>query len=149
MEQINSNTMTITNVVKYKIEVYDITAASGYVSGLQEGVSATNDNCIELFDHSKYSSLPSGAGENLTAANIEDKFNRKKYTDVNTAKTAIISDALASAITAQCNKVEYALNNGDLTITCYFDAPSKETTLATAMHTDGWSKERGAVLSTI
>ena len=149
MEQINSNTMTITNVVKYKIEVYDITAASGYVSGLQEGVSATNDNCIELFDHSKYSSLPSGAGENLTAVNLEDKFNRKKYTDVNTAKTAIISDALASAITAQCNKVEYALNNGDLTITCYFDAPSKETTLATAMHTDGWSKERGAVLSTI
>lgn len=141
--------MTVTNVVKYKIEVYDITAASGYVSGLADGVTATDDNCIELFDHSKYASLPSGAGEYLTAANLETKFNRKRYTDVNTAKTAIISDTLASAITAQTYKVEYALSNGDLTITCYFDASSKETTLATAINADGWSKERGAVLSTI
>ena len=141
--------MTVTNVVKYKIEVYDITAASGYVSGLAEGVTATNDNCIELFDHSKYASLPGGAGENLTAANLESKFNRKRYTDVNTAKTAIISDTLASAITAQTHKVEYALSNGDLVITAYFDASSKATTLATAINADGWSKERGAVLSTI
>lgn len=140
--------MTVTNVVKYKIEVYDITAASGYVSGLAEGVTATNDNCIELFDHSKYASLPSGA-DALTAANLESKFNRKRYTDVNTAKTAIISDTLASAITAQTHKVEYALSNGDLVITAYFDASSKATTLATAINADGWSKERGAVLSTI
>tara|TARA_E500000318_G_scaffold374_1_gene457 strand:+ start:2849 stop:3274 length:426 start_codon:yes stop_codon:yes gene_type:complete len=140
--------MTVTNVVKYKIEVYDITAASGYVSGLAEGVTATDDNCVELFDTSKYASLPSGT-QPLTAVNLETKFNRKRYTDVNTAKTAIISDTLASAITAQTHKVEYALSNGDLTITAYFDASSKATTLATAINADGWSKERGAVLSTI
>ena len=108
-----------TSRVKYQIEVYDITAASGYksassaISPVDEdnnAVTLTDAHCSNHFQGNKYpSSMPTGT-DALTAEDLSAVFARKTYSDVDDTKSAA---------------------------------------MATAMSVSGWSSEAGAVYSTI
>jgi len=144
--------------VVYTIAVYDITAASGYKSGsgavadgAADGYTITDDDCAVYFAGSKYpSTLPATDGTDaLTAEDLSAVFARKTYSDVDAAKTAIISSDLATAISTNCSTVSYSLDSNNLIIDCIHADDTKSAAMATAMNASGWSSEAGAVYSTI
>ena len=83
--------------VKFKIEVYDITAASGYKSGSNAIDPAFDDtltdtDCKVHFIGARYDydNLPDPDGTDaLTAEDLSAVFNRKTYADVDAAKSAM------------------------------------------------------------
>ena len=146
--------------VKYQIEVYDITAASGYKSASSaitpvddngDAVTVTDTDCANYFTNNKYpDTLPATDGTDaLTAEDLSAVFARKTFADVEAAKTAIISSDLATAIAANCKSIAYTLSSNNLILDCYHADDTKETNMATAMNASGWSSEAGAVYSTI
>ena len=157
-----------TSRVKYQIEVYDITAASGYksasnaidhgrtdnddrpaVTPLATWLAVNDADATNYFTHNKYPSpLPSGT-DALTAEDLSAVFNRKTFADVDAAKTAIISSDLATAISTNCSTVSYSLDSNNLIIDCIHADDTKSAAMATAMNASGWSSEAGAVYSTI
>ena len=157
-----------TSRVKYQIEVYDITAASGYKSASNAITSPRTDNddrpastplatwlavndadMTNYFTHNKYPSpLPSGT-DALTAEDLSAVFNKKTFADVDAAKTAIISSDLATAIATNCSTVSYSLVSNNLIIDCIHADDTKSAAMGTAMNASGWSSEAGAVYSTI
>jgi len=149
-----------TSRVKYQIEVYDITVASGYKSASSAITAKDEDNnstavgvgdahCSNHFHSNKYPSpLPSGT-DPLTAEDLSAVFNRKTFADVDAAKTAIISSDLATAIATNCSTVSYSLDSNNLIIDCIHADDTKSAAMATAMNASGWSSEAGAVYSTI
>ena len=144
--------------VKYQIEVYDITAVSGYKSASSaitpvdddgNAVTLTDTFCTDYFDANKYPDpLPSGK-DPLTAEDLSAVFNKKTFADVDAAKTAIISSDLATAISTNCSTVSYSLDSNNLIIDCIHADDTKRAAMATAMNASGWSSEAGAVYSTI
>ena len=144
--------------VKYQIEVYDITAASGYKSASSAitpvndddtPVTLTDTDCTNYFANNKYPNpLPSGK-DPLTAEDLSAVFNKKTFADVDAAKTAIISSDLATAISTNCSTVSYSLDSNNLIIDCIHADDTKSAAMATAMNASGWSSEAGAVYSTI
>ena len=146
-----------TSRTKYQIEVYDITAASGYKSGSNaisptfEDLGLTDADCTTYFDANKYPDpLPATDGTDpLTAEDLSAVFNRKTFADVDAAKTAIISSDLATAIATNCSTVSYSLVSNNLIIDCIHADDTKSAAMATAMNASGWSSEAGAVYSTI
>jgi len=150
--------------VKYKIEVYNVTAASGYkessgvlgtgaVIGLEDDsgdeIALTDANCVNYFSQNKYPDpLPSGTNS-LTAEDLSAVFNKKTFADVDAAKTAIISSDLATAIAANCSSIDYTLVSNNLILDCYHADSTKESNMAAAMDASGWSSEAGAVYSTL
>jgi hypothetical protein len=147
-----------TSRVKYQIEVYDITAASGYksassaISPVDEdnnAVTLTDEHCSNHFQGNKYpSSMPTGT-DALTAEDLSAVFARKTFANVEAAKTAIISSDLATAISTNCSTVSYSLDSNNLIIDCIHADDTKSAAMATAMSVSGWSSEAGAVYSTI
>ena len=151
--------MTTTRV-KYQIEVYDITAASGYKSGSSAITPVDNNgdstdlldlHCVTYFGVNKYpSDLPDPDGTDaLTAEDLSAVFNKKTFADVDAAKSAIISSDLATAIAANCSAINYTLSSNNLILDCYFANATKQGNMVTAMVADGWSSEAGAVYSNI
>jgi len=150
--------------VKYKIEVYNVTAASGYkessgvlgtggVVGRDDDtgndIALTDANCSDYFIANKYPDpLPSGTNS-LTAEDLSAVFNKKTFGDVNAAKTAIISSDLATAIAENCSSINYTLVSNNLILDCYHADSTKESNMAAAMDASGWSSEAGAVYSTL
>ena len=146
--------------VKYQIEVYDITAASGYKSASSAitpvndddtPVTLTDTDCTNYFANNKYPNpLPATDGTDaLTAEDLSAVFNKKTFADVDAAKTAIISSDLATAISTNCSTVSYSLDSNNLIIDCIHADDTKRAAMATAMNASGWSSEAGAVYSTI
>ena len=150
--------------VKFKIEVYDITAASGYKSGSNdispafEDLGLTDADCKVHFISARYDydNLPASDGTDaLTAVDLSAVFARKTYADVDAAKSAIINSGLATAISNNCAAITYTLDSNNLILDCKFENATKESNMITALHvmTDstsiGWSAEAGAVMSTI
>jgi len=149
--------------VKFKIEVYDITAASGYKSGSNAIDPAFDDtltdtDCKVHFIGARYDydNLPASDGTDaLTAEDLSAVFNRKTYADVDAAKSAIINSGLATAISNNCAAITYTLDSNNLILDCTFADDTKRGNMITALHvmTDstsiGWSAEAGAVMSTI
>ena len=149
--------------VKFKIEVYDITAASGYKSGSNAIDPAFDDtltdtDCKVHFIGARYDydNLPASDGTDaLTAEDLSAVFNRKTYADVDAAKSAIINSGLATAISNNCAAITYTLDSNNLILDCTFADDTKRGNMITALHvmTDstsiGWSAEPGAVMSTI
>ena len=148
--------------LKFKIEVYDITAASGYKSDsnaitLAEGESLSDAHCLTHFMGNKYpSTLPDPAGTvALTAEDLSAVFNRKTYADVDAAKSAIINTGLATAISNNCAAITYTLESNNLILDCTFDDDTKQGNMIDALHvmTDatsiGWSAEPGSFMSHI
>jgi len=149
--------------VKFKIEVYDITAASGYKSGSNAIDPAFDDtltdaDCEVHFISARYDydNLPaSGGTDALTAVDISAVFARKTYSDVDAAKSAIINSGLATAISNNCATITYTIDSNNLILDCTFADDTKRGNMITALHvmTDstsiGWSAEPGAVMSTI
>jgi hypothetical protein len=145
-----------TSRTKYQIEVYDITAASGYKSGSNaisptfEDLGLTDADCTTYFDANKYPDpLPATDGTDpLTAEDLSAVFNRKTFADVDAAKSAIISSDLATAISTNCSTVSYSLDSNNLVIDCIHADDDKNAAMKLAMDADGWSSEAGAVYST-
>lgn len=149
--------------VKFKIEVYDITAASGYKSGSNAIDPAFDDtltdtDCKVHFIGARYDydNLPASDGTDaLTAEDLSAVFNRKTYADVDAAKSAIINSGLATAISNNCAAITYTLDSNNLILDCTFADDTKRGNMITALTvmTDstsiGWSAEAGAVMSTI
>ena len=149
--------------VKFKIEVYDITAASGYKSGSNAIDPAFDDtltdtDCKVHFIGARYDydNLPASDGTDaLTAVDLSAVFNRKTYADVDAAKSAIINSGLATAISNNCAAITYTLDSNNLILDCTFADDTKRGNMITALTvmTDstsiGWSAEAGAVMSTI
>jgi len=150
--------------VKFKIEVYDITAASGYKSGSNaisptyEDLGLTDADCEVHFISARYDhdNLPAPDGTDaLTAEDLSAVFARKTYADVDAAKSAIINSGLATAISNNCAAITYTLDSNNLILDCKFADDTKRGNMITALHvmTDstsiGWSAEAGAVMSTI
>ena len=149
--------------VKFKIEVYDITAASGYKSGSNAINPAFDDtltdtDCKVHFIGARYDydNLPASDGTDaLTAEDLSAVFNRKTYADVDAAKSAIINSGLATAISNNCAAITYTLDSNNLILDCTFADDTKRGNMITALTvmTDstsiGWSAEAGAVMSTI
>ena len=149
--------------VKFKIEVYDITAASGYKSGSNAIDPAFDDtltdtDCKVHFIGARYDydNLPASDGTDaLTAEDLSAVFNRKTYADVDAAKSAIINSGLATAISNNCAAITYTLDSNNLILDCTFADDTKRGNVITALTvmTDstsiGWSAEAGAVMSTI
>lgn len=149
--------------VKFKIEVYDITAASGYKSGSNAIDPAFDDtltdtDCKVHFIGARYDydNLPASDGTDaLTAEDLSAVFNRKTYADVDAAKSAIINSGLATAISNNCAAITYTLDSNNLILDCTFADDTKRGNMITALTvmTDstsiGWSAEPGAVMSTI
>ena len=150
--------------VKFKIEVYDITAASGYKSGSNaisptyDDEGLTDNDCEVHFISARYDydNLPaSGGTDALTAVDISAVFARKTYSDVDAAKSAIINSGLATAISNNCAAITYTIDSNNLILDCTFADDTKRGNMITALHvmTDstsiGWSAEPGAVMSTI
>ena len=150
----------MTTRVKYQIEVYDVTASSGYKSASNaitpQFESVGDGDCLKYFMDNRYpDSLPATDGsDKLTAEDISSVFNRKTFADVDAAKTAIISNALATAISSNCSTINYSLDSNNLILDCYFADSTKQGNLLTALlatneNQTTWSKEPGAVWSTI
>ena len=157
-----------TSRVKYQIEVYDITVATGYKTSSNAINTGRTDNddrpattplatwlamkdsdASTYFVENKYPSpLPSGT-DALTAEDLSAVFNKKTFADVDAAKTAIISSDLATAISTNCSTVSYSLDSNNLIIDCIHADDTKSAAMATAMNASGWSSEAGAVYSTI
>lgn len=151
----------MTTRVKYQIEVYDVTASSGYKSGSnavtrEDEEAVTDGDCLTYFVNNKYPDpLPATNGtDKLTAEDQSAVFNRKTYADVDAAKTAIISDSFATIISNNCSTINYTLDSNNLILDCYFENTTKQGNLLTALCAVNdtqttWSKEPGAVWSTI
>ena len=152
----------MTTRVKYQIEVYDVTASSGYKSGSnavtrEDEEAVTDGDCLTYFVNNKYPDpLPATNGtDKLTAEDQSAVFNRKTYADVDAAKSAIINSGLATAISNNCAAITYTLDSNNLILDCTFADDTKRGNMITALHvmTDstsiGWSAEAGAVMSTI
>ena len=149
--------------VKFKIEVYNITAASGYKSGSNAIDPAFDDTLADadfkvhfIGARYGYDNLPASDGTDaLTAEDLSAVFNRKTYADVDAAKSAIINSGLATAISNNCAAITYTLDSNNLILDCTFADDTKRGNMITALHvmTDstsiGWSAEPGAVMSTI
>ena len=150
--------------VKFKIEVYDITVASGYIAGSNaisptyDDEGLTDNDCEVHFISARYDydNLPaSGGTDALTAVDISAVFARKTYSDVDAAKSAIINSGLATAISNNCAAITYTIDSNNLILDCTFADDTKRGNMITALHvmTDstsiGWSAEPGAVMSTI
>jgi len=154
--------------VKFKIEVYDITVASGYIAGSNainptdidtgDARSVTDSDCEIHFISARYDydNLPASDGTDaLTAVDISAVFARKTYSDVDAAKSAIINSGLATAISNNCAAITYTIDSNNLILDCTFADDTKRGNMITALHvmTDstsiGWSAEPGAVMSTI
>ena len=158
--------------VKFKIEVYNITAASGYKSGSNaisptvtddsenegDARAVTDADCEVHFIGARYDydNMPATDGTDaLTAVDLSAVFNRKTYADVDAAKSAIINSGLATAISNNCAAITYTLDSNNLILDCTFADDTKRGNMITALHvmTDstsiGWSAEPGAVMSTI
>ena len=149
-----------TSRTKYQIEVYDITPASGYKSASSaitptdvnnNAVTLTDTHCTNYFDANKYPDpLPATDGTDaLTAEDLSAVFAKKTFSDVDAAKSAIISSDLATAIAANCESIAYTLSSNNLILDCYHADSTKSAAMATAMNASGWSSEAGAVYSTI
>ena len=147
--------------VKYKIEVYDITAASGYKSASSalvyvnddnSAIAVTDSHCTDYFLDNKYNhdNLPAAdSGIALTAEDLSTVFVKKTFADVNAAKTAIISSNLATAISTNCSTVAYTLTTNNLILDCIHADDTKNSNMRNAIDANGWSSELGAVYSTI
>ena len=150
--------------VKFKIEVYDITAASGYKSGSNAinpayaDLGLTDTDCKVHFIGARYDydNLPASDGTDaLTAEDLSAVFNRKTYADVDAAKSAIINSGLATAISNNCAAITYTLDSNNLILDCTFADDTKRGNMITALTvmadstSIGWSAEAGAVMSTI
>ena len=139
----------MTTKIKYKIDFYDITPETGYVSGLAEGVVVNSENCNNLWNAvGQYSSLPAVDGTDpITAPDLSAYFNKKNYTNVEDAKSAIITSELATAISTHCSSINYSLSSGSLVLECYHADNSLKTSIANVMASDSF-KNRGALYST-
>ena len=137
--------MSLSTNVKYQIEVYDITYALPN-TGIKD-----RRECSQYFIANKYPDiLPETDGSDaLTANDMSSVFNRKTFSDVDAAKTAIISSDLANAIETNCSSINYTLDANNLILNCYHENDTKESNMAVAMNASGWSSEAGAVYSTL
>ena len=141
----------MTTKIKYKIDFYDITPETGYVSGLAEGVVVNSENCNNLWNaKGQYSSHPAVDGTDpITAPDLSAYFNKKNYTNVEDAKSAIITSELATAISTHCSKINYSLSSGSLVLECYLaDKVLNAHTIGSIMDTESF-KRTGAIYSTI
>lgn len=137
--------------IKIKVEAYDITAATGYKTGitLEEGDTVNDVRCEESFKNNMYSSLPAVDGiVGLTAADQSSMFTKISYASVDEAKTALLSDTVNTATTNYVDGTPtYSLDSGNLIMDCYFanEANLKSWSQAVTV-ADAWNIT-GAVMS--
>ena len=142
--------------IKIKVEAYDITAATGYKTGIpanetpEDGI-ITDEVCQNHFKANMYDSLPAvDSTTGLTAADQSSTFTRISYASVDAAKTALLSDTVNTATTNYVDGTPtYSLDSGNLIMDCYFanEANLKAWSQA-VVATDAWNIA-GAVVSHI
>lgn len=133
--------------IKIKVEAYDITAATGYKTGitLEDGDTINDTMCQNKFQNDMYSSLPAvDSTTGLTAADQSSTFTKISYASVDEAKTALLSDTVNTATTNYVDGTPtYSLDSGNLIIECYFadeanlKAWSQAVTVANAWNITG------------
>jgi hypothetical protein len=142
-----------------EITVYDITAASGYKTGLtgdwDSGSSSnvvTDTVCEMHFKENQYESLPDKTGTaTLTAKDLSSVFNYKSYADADAAKSAVLNDAYVSWISDNTVSANYTWNSGKLKIDMMFaDQSAYDTFLAGVKDNNKRTfKFTGPVVSTV
>ena len=110
--------------IKIKVDAYDISAATGYKTGITvpEDGAVNDTDCLNNFLTNKYSPLPEVDGTTgLTAADQSSMFTKISYASIDEAKTALLSDTINTAISTYVDGTPtYSLDSGNLTIECYF-----------------------------
>jgi len=116
--------------IRIKVEAYDISSATGYKTGIVEssdnvfaGGKPTDGTCMTNFLSNSYpaNKPATGSGDPLIATDQSSMFNRITYSDVDTAKTALLSDAVNTATTSYVDGTPtYSLTSGNLIIECNF-----------------------------
>lgn len=140
--------------IKIKVEAYDITAATGYKTGItvsEEGEPITDEMCADTFESNRYSSLPAvDSTTGLTAADQSSMFTKITYASVDEAKTALLSDTVNTAITSYVDGTPtYSLDSGNLTVECYFADETNLKAWSQAIVANGAWNTAGAVVSHI
>jgi hypothetical protein len=142
--------------LRIKVEAYDITSATGY----KTGIVATGDDllgngkphdgtCINNFIANSYLSKPAADSRDpLIATDQSSMFNRITYSDVDTAKTALLSDAVNTATTTYVDGTPtYSLTDGNLIIECDFVNQNNLDSWSAVVCDIGVWKIQGAVTS--
>ena len=142
--------------LRIKVEAYDITSATGY----KTGIVATGDDllgngkphdgtCINNFISNMYLSKPAADSRDpLIATDQSSMFNRITYSDVDTAKTALLSDAVNTATTTYVDgTLTYSLTDGNLIMECDFVNQDNLDSWSAVVCAIGVWKIQGAVTS--
>ena len=139
--------------IKIKVDAYDISAATGYKTGITVDIDgAVNDaDCLANFLANKYSSLPPVDGETgLTAADQSSMFTKISYASIDEAKTALLSDTVNNATSTYVDGAPtYSLDSGNLTMECYFTTSDNLKSWSHAVTANGAWNITGAVVSHI
>jgi hypothetical protein len=135
--------------IKIKVENYDITAATGYKTGLDGTID--DAACKNAFDQNAYTSLPAPDSNNpMVAADQSSMFTKISYASVDEAKTALLSDTINTAISNYVDGTPaYSLESGNLIMDCYFtNEDNLKAWSQAAVAVGAWNTD-GAVVSHI
>jgi len=148
----------MTTKIKVKVEAYDITQATGYITGLTDnegnagdGVGITDENLSDWFKTIAYSSLPSPTGTDpLISNDLSSNFNKISYASVDEAKTALLSDTVNTATTNYVQGTPtYSLDSGNLIVECFFADQDSLNAWSQAVSSFGVWNVNGVVISHI
>lgn len=139
--------------IKIKVEAYDITAATGYKTGItvEDGTTVSDAMCEAQFKTNRYSVHPTAESTTgLTASDQSSMFTKISYASVDEAKTALLSDTVNTATTNYADGTPtYSLDSGNLNIDCYFTDQTNLKAWSQAVVANNAWKINGAVVSHI